>query len=83
MMAFEWQRARSFFSRAETDLRESGEGGRLFPARIMGGVYGRLLEKIRRMEYDVFSRRISVPLSEQLWVVARCALGGPAGGTGI
>ena len=71
LMAFESERARSFFQGAAEALRESGEGGSLIPAQIMGGVYARLLDRIVGVEYDVFSRRVTVPRREQIWIAAR------------
>lgn len=74
LMAFQCERARSFFDEARIALKESGEARLLLPARIMGGVYARLLTRIEELQYDVFSRRISVPAREQLWIAARCLL---------
>lgn len=71
LMAFQCKRARDFFKQAHTDLKESQEDRLLFPARIMGGVYERLLDRIQRQPAGVFSGRVSVPWNEQLWIAAR------------
>ncbi len=70
LMEFESQRARGFYQKAHETLQMSGERRKLLPARIMGGVYGRLLHHMERKRFDVFSQRISVPPIEQMAVVA-------------
>ena len=74
LMAFQCERVRSFFQQARGALRESGEARLLMPARIMGGVYARLLKRIESVQYDVFSRRVTVPVLEQMGVVVRCLI---------
>jgi len=59
LMQFEADRAKQFYSNARRMLRED-ERGALFAARIMDAIYFRLLRKIERANYNVFSRRISV-----------------------
>ncbi len=77
LMAFQCERARSFFQEAREALKESGEARRLWPARAMGGVYARLLSRIEALGYEVFSCRVTVPRHEQLWIAARCLVGQP------
>ena len=72
LMEFQCERARSFYEQARAALKESGEARLLLPARIMGGVYARLLARIEELQYDVFSRRVAVPAREQLWIALRC-----------
>ena len=74
LMAFQCERARSFFQQARSALKESGEGRILLPARIMGGVYEHLLGRIEQLQYDVFSHRVSVPARRQIWIAAGCLL---------
>lgn len=74
LMAFQCERARSFFDQAHAALKESGEGKRLLPARIMGKVYERLLRRIEELQYDVFSQRVALAHREQFWIAARCFL---------
>jgi len=71
LMEFESKRARDFFKKAGEDLQASGEQRVLLPARIMAGVYSRLLDRIERKRFDVFSERISVPPLEQLAIAGR------------
>lgn len=72
LMAFQARRAEDFFRQAAAACRDSREGRLLLPARIMGGVYRRLLSRIGKLRYDVFSQRISVPSSEQFLIALRC-----------
>lgn len=72
LMAFQCARAREFFERAARAQRETREGGKLLPARIMGRVYRQLLGEIERRPEDVFARRISVPKARQAWTAAQC-----------
>jgi phytoene synthase len=37
---------------------------------VLFSIYHRLLERIRRADYDVFSRRISVPLAQKIGILA-------------
>ncbi len=75
LIAFQAERARSFFRQAQDCLEESGERRKLLPARVMGGIYARLLERVARHPVDLFSRRVSVPRGEQILIAARCAVG--------
>lgn len=71
LIRFQCERARGFFREAAAALRESGEGRTLLPAQIMGGVYRKLLAAIESSHYNVFSGRVSIPVTQQLWVAAR------------
>lgn len=79
LVAFQAERAHSFFQQAREHLKESEEGRKLLPARVMGGIYTRLLERIARHPYDLFSRRVSVPKREQLWIATKQLLSSAAG----
>jgi phytoene synthase len=72
VMEFQAGRAWEHFGKAQQALRSSGEKRKLLPARIMGGVYARLLRRIQESGYDVFSRRVRVSTPAQLWVAAQC-----------
>jgi len=72
LLEFQAARAWEHFGKARQALRSSGEGRKLLPARIMGGVYARLLRRIQESGYDVFSRRARVSVPAQLWVAAQC-----------
>ena len=72
LMDFQFQRAWDHFHKAREAFRSSGEGRKLLPAQIMGGVYARLLRRIQQSGYDVFSQKIRVSRPEQLWIAAKC-----------
>lgn len=57
---FQAARAESFYQRAFASLPAS-DRKRLLPAEIMAAIYHRLLSRIRRGNYDVFSEKVSVP----------------------
>ncbi|MBI3317541.1 MAG: presqualene diphosphate synthase HpnD [Candidatus Omnitrophica bacterium] len=75
LMAFQCQRAKEFFRRAQESLEESGEKGKLLPARLMGAVYGALLTQIERSNYDVYARPIKVAPARQAWIAAKVLVG--------
>lgn len=72
LLEFQAARAWEHFGKARQALRSSGEGRELLPARIMGGVYARLLRRIQESGYDVFSRRARVSVPAQWWVAVQC-----------
>jgi len=69
LLEFQAGRAWEYFGKARQALRSSGEGRKLLPARIMAGVYQRLLQRIEEHNYDVFSEKIRISRWEQLRVV--------------
>ena len=60
LMAFECQRAREYYARAENALT-SAERPMLLPAEIMRAIYHLILEQIEASHYQVFGSRISLP----------------------
>ena len=60
LMAFECQRAREYYDRAENALTAT-ERPLLLPAEIMRAIYHRILEQIEASRYQVFGPRISLP----------------------
>ncbi|MBI3332908.1 MAG: presqualene diphosphate synthase HpnD [Candidatus Omnitrophica bacterium] len=74
LMEFQVGRARGFFQEAGRALVESGEAKRLLPARIMGAVYARLLDRIEGAGYDVFSHRVKLSRGEQIRIALRCLI---------
>ncbi len=74
LLEFHAQRAWDHFNKAREAFRSSGEGRRLLPAQIMAGVYARLLRRIQRSGYDVFSKKIRVSRAAQAWVAAQCLI---------
>jgi len=60
LLAFQAQRARDYYRRADAALPRT-DARRLAAARIMGAIYGGILDRIEAADYDVFSRVIRVP----------------------
>ena len=60
LMQFECARARQYFDQARSTLPPE-DACSLVAARAMEAIYYRLLERIERLEYDVFTHRIEVP----------------------
>lgn len=67
LLAFEVDRARLFYGKADAALPRRDER-RLVPARIMGAIYFELLRSIERAGYDVFSRRVRVSRPRQAMI---------------
>jgi phytoene synthase len=63
-------RARHYYDRARLALPKE-DTRRLLSAEMMGAIYFSLLRRIERSEYDVFTRRISVPQPVRAWVALR------------
>jgi phytoene synthase len=59
LLAFQVERARRFYAKADASLPRRDER-RLVAARIMGAIYSELLGSIERGGYDVFRRRVRV-----------------------
>lgn len=59
LLAFQVERARRFYAKANASLPRRDER-RLVAARIMGAIYSELLGSIERGGYDVFRRRVRV-----------------------
>lgn len=73
LMRFEIARARGYFKRGEEGLPLIPESASRFCASLMGKTYERILGRIERQGYDIFSGRAYVPASEKLRVAARVA----------
>lgn len=73
LMSFEAARARSYFDRSAPLLEMVHRRSR--PSlRALVGIYSRLLERIERKNYDVFTSRVSLSGLEKSWVVLRALL---------
>ncbi len=64
LLAFEVERARTFYRKAEAALPRHDER-RLIAARIMGAIYYALLRGIERAGYDVFRQHVRVSRPRQ------------------
>ena len=60
LLAFECQRARSFYIKAAATL-PGEDAHRLVAAEIMGTIYLAILDRIEQRRYDVFSEVVKVP----------------------
>jgi len=75
LLRFECERARSYYSRASSQLPPE-DARSLVAAEIMGAIYYGILQRIERNGYDVFSVRIRVPrphravIALRLWMKA-------------
>lgn len=74
LMRFEADRARSSYRRAERLYAWLEPVGRPI-LRAMLEIYGGLLEEIEKHNYDVYSRRISLPKWKKLWIASRAMMG--------
>jgi phytoene synthase len=74
LMAFEAERARAYYneSRPLLDLIHPRSRASLW---ALITIYSRLLERIERSNYDVFRRRVRLPLWEKSWIVWKALLG--------
>jgi phytoene synthase len=75
LMAFETERAWSYYRRSESLLDDLAPAGRRV-YRAMREIYGGLLHEIERRQFDVFSRRIRLPVWRKLWITGKslCAV---------
>jgi phytoene synthase len=74
LMDFETARARRYYKESQpllglVDRRSRASLGALI------SIYSRLLDRIQRSNYDVFTRRISLPAAEKSWIVVKALLG--------
>lgn len=70
LIAFQIDRAESYFRAAEPLLRELSADAR-FPTLLMGGIYATVLGRLRRDPFVVLRRRLSLSPREKMMVVAR------------
>ncbi len=60
LMRFQYDRAQQFFDDADPGLA-GVHSRKLLPAEIMKSVYQRILEEIRRRNFNVFAGRVAIP----------------------
>lgn len=78
LMAFEAERAREYYDRAERALPRE-DRATLLTAEAMRLIYGTLLERIVRSEYRVLDRRLSLSAVLKLYLVGRAWASGRLG----
>jgi phytoene synthase len=62
-------RARDYYGRAARALPRE-DARRLVAAKIMGGVYRGILDRIEKRDYDVFSSVVRIPRPQRAWIAA-------------
>ena len=70
LLAFECDRARSFYQRA-VEVRPADDRPKLIAAEIMRAVYFETLRRIERSGYDVFTTRTRLPRPQQAAIALR------------
>jgi len=70
LMRFESSRARDYYAKARTKLAREDHKA-FFAARIMDGIYTRVLDKIERNEFNVFHNKISISKLSKLSLTVR------------
>jgi phytoene synthase len=70
LMDFETTRARQYYKESQALLGLVDRRSRASLSALIS-IYSRLLDRIERSNYDVFSRRISLPAWEKYWIVLR------------
>jgi phytoene synthase len=63
------ERAREYYARADAGLPRS-DARRLAAAEIMGAIYRRILDRIERLDYDVFSGVVRIPRPRRALIAA-------------
>jgi phytoene synthase len=66
LMKFECKRAREYYEKANDSFRKE-DRKLLFPARIMEKIYFNILEKIEKMNYNVFHKKAKVSKIKKLY----------------
>lgn len=67
LMKFECERAKEYYSRADSFLSRDDKG-MMFAARIMQHTYFRLLKKIERRNYNVFKNEVKVSKAKKILI---------------
>ena len=73
LMAFEAERAKSFYASAERLLPDLEPHGRPI-LKAMLQIYGGLLTEIERRQFNVFGQHISLPRWRKLWIAAEAMI---------
>jgi phytoene synthase len=74
LMGFEAERAREYYRQSHPLLDLIHPRSRASLLALIT-IYSRLLERIERSNYDVFRRRVRLPLWEKSWIVWRALVG--------
>ncbi len=71
-MRFQIDRARRYYDEAEAGIPDLIGAASRLTVRVMGRLYGGILDAIERQDYDVFRSRAHVPLARKLRTLAGC-----------
>lgn len=71
-------RARLLYAQGEAGISALGGFGAQATVRVMGAVYGGILRAIERANYDVFTKRVHVPLLGKVGLATRALMTGNA-----
>ena len=74
LMRFQVRRAREYFARGRELLPYLTPRSRACPAAL-GGIYGKVLDRIEAADYDVLHRRVSLSTAAKLRIMAQAWLG--------
>jgi phytoene synthase len=69
LLAQQARRAREYYGRAAAALPR-GDARSLVAAEIMGAIYRAILDRIERLDYDVFSRVVRIPRPRRAVIAA-------------
>lgn len=72
LMRYQVARARSYYRRAEEGIPWLVGGSSRLTVRVMGRVYGGILDEIERRGHDVFGARARVPTARKVWLMLGC-----------
>lgn len=81
LLAFEARRAEEYYERSAPLAKLVSRTGRPV-LRTISGIYRALLDEIKRRDYDVLPRRVSVPNWKKASIMLRSLAGRPARGEG-
>jgi len=74
LMKFQIDRARDFYREADLGIPMITDRKARFCARVMGGLYERILDQIQKKQYDVFKQRVYVPLWQKILYLIKLRL---------
>jgi phytoene synthase len=67
LMEYECKRAHEYYEKANKSLSKDDKG-LMFAARIMEHIYFRILEKIEKMNYNVFKKKAKISKAKKLYI---------------
>lgn len=74
LMRFQIDRARNYYREAERGIGELLGASSRLTVRLMGRMYGGILNEIEKIDYDIFRMRASVPYSRKIKTIASCGV---------